>query len=539
MNLSAQRRFDDIAPPNPENVRALASDHPAITEARTIFPSTVVDAKDSPRLLISGHNNKKIGKEVAKGPWAGMPIYTLTLEERASCPTHCHMFRACYGNAMQWARRHRHGDEFEAYLAGEVLDLADEHPQGFVVRLHVLGDFYSRQYVYLWRSLLERFPELRVYGYTARSPEHDAEIASAIYSMNSEFPDRCAIRFSSAKPQPMGATVITRHPEGSTVPEGLVCPAETQDSACCASCGLCWSPSMRDKTIVFVQHGMGASSAQGKIKAISEKDGDGLRPIRAYPTGLTQWNAPVGEILDIIHVAPTELFVDEKYQRALSPKSARLITKICLNWDWRKFTPPRVAKDEDGRLCVLDGQHTAIAAASHPRVDKIPVIVTDAKTLAEKAGTFIGINRDRIAVTQAQIFYAEIAAGDEDAIAVKEMCDAADIIVLRQPPARNEFGPGETMAIVTVRRLYKVYGSKIGQAVLEIMVKSGLAPVSEWGISAVTKLVAAENPLPAERIIAAIKGTQETLLAKAYAIRAEAGVSLGEAAAQIIEDAAQ
>ena len=41
-----------------------------------------------------------------------------------------------------------------------------DHPNGFAVRLHNLGDFYSLQYVALWRRLLARHPALHVWGYT-------------------------------------------------------------------------------------------------------------------------------------------------------------------------------------------------------------------------------------------------------------------------------------------------------------------------------------------------------------------------------------
>ena len=35
-----------------------------------------------------------------------------------------------------------------------------DHPNGFAVRLHNLGDFYSTTYVELWRTLLERHSAL-------------------------------------------------------------------------------------------------------------------------------------------------------------------------------------------------------------------------------------------------------------------------------------------------------------------------------------------------------------------------------------------
>lgn len=54
---------------------------------------------------------------------------------------------------------------------------------------------------------------------------------------------------------PGGTTVINYVPEAPRVPEGLVCPAQMHATACCATCGLCWSPAARSETIVFIQHG--------------------------------------------------------------------------------------------------------------------------------------------------------------------------------------------------------------------------------------------------------------------------------------------
>jgi hypothetical protein len=57
--------------------------------------------------------------------------------------------RSCsdgYGNSMNWARRIKHGREFEERLWEELADKQAKHPRGFLVRLHILGDFYSTDY---------------------------------------------------------------------------------------------------------------------------------------------------------------------------------------------------------------------------------------------------------------------------------------------------------------------------------------------------------------------------------------------------------
>lgn len=263
-----KRRFEDHPELDPANIIGLPADNPAVIEGRTLFPSTVVEPKDSPALLVSGENSRKLGSHVTKGPWTGFPIYQLSLEERATCPKSCFHWRSCYGNGMQMARRHRNSPDLVPYLRAELTDLQDEFPRGFVVRLHVLGDFYSVEYVHAWRDFLKEFPALHIFGYTAWP--RDSEIGKAIAVGTDTMWERFAIRFSSEDPQPQGATTIWRMPEDDTVWEGIVCPAQTGKTDCCGSCGLCWSVAAKDKTVVLLAHGRAkAQKPDGPIKKLT------------------------------------------------------------------------------------------------------------------------------------------------------------------------------------------------------------------------------------------------------------------------------
>ena len=254
-------RFTDHTHRAP-NLRAasLSPNHPAVVDGTTIFQSTIKTAATTPRLLVSGFNSSKLGKEVMKGPWRGAPIFHLTLVERETCPRSCAVWDACYGNAMPAARRHRYTEDLPIRLGDELQQLARDHRRtGFVVRLHNLGDFPTVQYAQQWLDWMYDLPPLRVFDYTAHPI--DSEIGRVVATGNSMFPDRWAMRFSVAPgkdmaPGYMEATTIWREPDGPRVPEGLVCPAQTNKTATCGTCGLCWSPSMADTRIVFLGHGM-------------------------------------------------------------------------------------------------------------------------------------------------------------------------------------------------------------------------------------------------------------------------------------------
>ncbi len=253
---STLARFAGIAP-DPENVLALRDDHPAILEGRTIFPNSVVGAFDSPRFLVSGHNSSKLGRDVRKGPWRGMPIFHLTLEERATCPRSCLQWATCYGNAMPYARRHDHTDpDFLPALKAEIVTLARQHRDGFAVRLHSLGDFYSVAYVQMWADLLDALPNLRCFGYTARREDADDEesrrIAKAVRWLTDQAWDVFAIRMSG-RGGPQGAVVVDSAAEAG---DAILCPAQTHRTEACATCALCWSSAAHDKAIAFLRHGM-------------------------------------------------------------------------------------------------------------------------------------------------------------------------------------------------------------------------------------------------------------------------------------------
>lgn len=224
-------------------------DHPALSEGRTIFPTTVTEVEGVDRLLISGENHWKIGSKISKGPLRGFPIYTLTLEERATCPDSCRHWRSCYGNHMHLARRLRHGPAFEDRLGHELAIMQYRHPKGFAVRLHVLGDFYSVEYVSLWESFIQKFPALFVFGFTARHDVASDPIAKRLREMTEAHWPRFGIRYSNA-PLDECATISVEHPRQIPA-DTILCPQQVGKTRSCGTCGLCWHTKRR---IAFLQH---------------------------------------------------------------------------------------------------------------------------------------------------------------------------------------------------------------------------------------------------------------------------------------------
>jgi hypothetical protein len=210
-------------------MKELRADHPAL-KGRTIFLKSIKEPETARRILQPASSNSKLSKgqnKISKGKWKGMPLYSLTLEERSTCPKTCNQWKTCYGNNMPFASRLNHtAGSFLSLLKEEVTTLCRKHPNGIVIRLHVLGDFYSVAYVNFWRKLLEQNQNLRIFGYTHR--DKNSKIGLSIQQLNTA---GAWIRWSDAG-GPMSANV-----EG----EGITCPEQTGKTASCMTCGLCWS----------------------------------------------------------------------------------------------------------------------------------------------------------------------------------------------------------------------------------------------------------------------------------------------------------
>jgi len=223
---------------------AISKTEQAIVLGRTIYKQVLAQpAKNKDGLFALRYStNKKLGKKITKGWASGLPLFTLTLEERATCPTSCHHWADCYGNNMPFAKRFVAGPALEDALRKDVAKLAADLPNGFMVRLHVLGDFYSVEYVNLWTEFLQTYAALHVFGYTAR---HDCAIGQAVQANGQKFWRRWMVR-QSGLPVEMGAVKAEEN-----IPNAVVCPEQTGRVKNCGGCGLCWT--MR-KPVAFLTH---------------------------------------------------------------------------------------------------------------------------------------------------------------------------------------------------------------------------------------------------------------------------------------------
>ena len=226
-----------------------------------------------------------------------------------------------------------------------------------------------------------------------------------------------------------------------------------------------------------------ASDPVGQLPAT-----DTMRPVAALAIDDLQAQAAPTSEPQLEWMAPVDLLIDARYQRDLSEKSLKLIRRIVEGWDWRRFKPPVVAWTERG-FEIIDGQHTAIAAATHPQVRRIPVLVVEAAELQDRASAFIGHNRDRLTVAPVQLHHAAVAAGDEQALTVDQVCGRAGVTILRNVYGSRTYKPGETIAVGAISSLVGRRHAKGAREVLEVLVAAGCGPITANEIKAVELLM--------------------------------------------------
>jgi hypothetical protein len=237
----------------PRNIRLPGFEAAGVREGRTFFKRSVKPPSAMRQLLVSGHSNVKIGRDVRVGRLKGYWLYTLTFEERKTCPRACVHWQTCYGNSMPYAKRIDHTapdllPRLEAEI-GQLLKQAARRPgaPGIIVRLHAIGDFYSPSYVAFWDRMLREHPKLVIFGYTAWLS--GTPIGYAVNELINAWPGRAMIRFSNGGMRDRSTVPIVNAED--CPPGAFVCPEQTGQFDACGKCGACWSTL---KNVAFMEH---------------------------------------------------------------------------------------------------------------------------------------------------------------------------------------------------------------------------------------------------------------------------------------------
>lgn len=162
-----------------------------------------------------------------------------------------------------------------------------------------------------------------------------------------------------------------------------------------------------------------------------------------------------GEKPEMAWVDINKLDVDDTYQRNTNgTRSKENIKKIMSNFCWEEFTPITVVKTEKGTYNIIDGQHRYKAAVALGDIKELPCWIISKTSVKEQADTFIGINKNRVSTNPYDLYKANIAAGNPDAVMIDDFCNKAGIII---PFDGYCSQPCMTLAISTIRKHLKMH----------------------------------------------------------------------------------
>lgn len=159
-----------------------------------------------------------------------------------------------------------------------------------------------------------------------------------------------------------------------------------------------------------------------------------------------------------------DLLIDQTYQRSLeTPISETLIRNMASSWDWRLCAPLTVSNRGEAGLFVIDGQHRLAAARMRSDIPKLPCVISYFENVQDEARLFVDANTLVRKATPLDKFHARVVAGDEEAVEINRIVEAAGLIVGRSPYKIRE---GEVCCIAVLARLHRQYGRKVLSAAL-------------------------------------------------------------------------
>lgn len=161
------------------------------------------------------------------------------------------------------------------------------------------------------------------------------------------------------------------------------------------------------------------------------------------------------------------LIVDHSYQREAHQLHAQKILKA---FRWAYFQAITVTPLENGKYAVIDGQHRIMAVRNHPSVERVPCVVVGPATVAEQAKGFVIMNEMHKRITPVEMYWAGLAAEDPEYLRIAHMLGRAGLDVHTQSGGATP--PRTTLAINTIRKVYRRHGEQYLEAALGAMVKA-------------------------------------------------------------------
>jgi hypothetical protein len=211
-------------------------------------------------------------------------------------------------------------------------------------------------------------------------------------------------------------------------------------------------------------------------------------PDKRMSTTPKRWPAAKGNPPSVENRSPSELHLDDSYQRSTdNGASQALIRRIANGWDWRMCLPLVVSKRDDGTLWVIDGQHRLAAAILRGDIPFLPCCVGVYGSVADEAAMFVAMNRARKPMNRLDDFHAALAGGDPEAAEVKQLIVGAGFTVSRKTGSQS-WMPGEVAFTSAIAKVLRKHGEQVCAAALKTIADAFPGQVLNAGASMFTAL---------------------------------------------------
>jgi hypothetical protein len=124
------------------------------------------------------------------------------------------------------------------------------------------------------------------------------------------------------------------------------------------------------------------------------------------------------------YISKNSLNVDHLHYQRDNITKAKVLS-MAREWSWVACGAISVAKRLDATYWVMDGQYRTMAALHRSDIQDLPCMVFVVHDVKEEAKGFLDLNTNRKAMQYIDRFKAEITAGNQAAIFVKQLVESA------------------------------------------------------------------------------------------------------------------
>lgn len=242
----------------------------------------------------------------------------------------------------------------------------------------------------------------------------------------------------------------------------------------------------------------------------------------------------------VMHVNPSDLWVDLNWQREFRASNIGLIIHILGNFSWWEYKAPRGCIWPDGRIFLMDGRTTATACLHHPQIDKIPILVNEAseeELLRLQANAFVSLNSSQISVPTADKLTAAIFQGEPLALELAGVINKVGLHLIRSHHPDATFKAGDTHTAGTLKLILQRDGAERLERICKLAKQAKFLPIRTAHLNAIRYILREETdkkPINDSALLKAITSIgNDHALAEAQLLKQKDGTSVAKALAKL------